>query len=213
MRRRLKISSKDRRYLIAFVIAVTLITSGSALYTLNPPPSEQFFALWVLGSHAKTEDYYPDNNPNLKVAEEVNWTIGVYNHMGSLEYVVVRVKLLNSTQPSPNQLVGSPSPASPLFEFTRVLLDNETLTIPFEWKITNVTLERQSVLITGLSLNQLQLGGELVKALSGRNYRFVFELWVLDARANDLSFSWSGMGGRHSAWVQIWFNVTRTISA
>lgn len=210
MKRRLKIRPKDLRYFAVFVIAATIISSGVAFSTLNPAPSDQFLAMWILGSNGLAEHYYPGDNPNLKMGQNVNWTLGIYNHMGSLQYIVVRAKLLNSTQAGPNEITSTPSPVSSLFEFTRVLVDNETWSIPFEWKITQITQTGQSLVITGLSINQTLFKGELARAVSGFNLRFVFELWFYDAHANSLAFSWQTAGVQRSVWTQIWFNATAT---
>ncbi len=110
--KRLKISSKDLRYLLAFFVIVTVIVSTLAYVELTPPYTDQFFSMWILGSNGLTENYFPNNNPNLILGEQVNWTLGVYNHMSALEYVVVRVKLLNSTQTAPNELTGVASPVA-----------------------------------------------------------------------------------------------------
>jgi hypothetical protein len=212
-RRKLKINAQDFRYLLAFAVIATIVTSGVAYGVLNPPPSEQFYAMYILGSKGLAEHYYPNDNPDLTVDEPVNWTIGIYNHMGSLEYVVVRVKLLNSTLPSPDELTGTPSSVVPLFEFARVLVDNETWSIPFVWKVLSVSSSSGEALITGISINQVTLTGNLARAISGINYRFVFELWFYDRVTNDLVFSWQAQSARHSVWTQIWFNVTSTVSS
>lgn len=209
-RKRLKISAQDFRYLLAFIIVATIVASGVAYGVLNPPPSEQFYAMYILGSNGLAENYYPNDNPNLTVGEPINWTIGVYNHMGSLQYVVVRLKLLNSTLRSPDELTGTPSTAAPLFEFARILVNNETWSIPFVWKLLAISSSASEVLITSISINQITLTGNLVKAVSGINYRLVFELWFYDTAANDLVFSWHAQSGQHSVWTQIWFNVTTT---
>ena len=208
MQRRKRISSQDLQYLIVFATVATLVTSSVAYSILNPPPSERFFAMWILGSTGLAEQYYPGGNPNLEVGEEVNWTLGVYNHMGSIQYVVVRVKLLNSTLPSPDDLTGRPSSIPPTLEFTKILLDNETWSIPFVWKIEEVIQREQNLLLTGMLINQFRLGGELATAHSGINYRFVFELWFYDQELNDLAFSWETNKVQHSVWIQMWFNVT-----
>lgn len=191
----------------------TVVTSGVAYGTLYPPPSEQFFAMWILGSEGLAEHYYPRDDPNLRAGEQINWTLAVYNHMGSLQYVVVRVKLLNSTIASPDELTGRPSPVPSLLEFARVLVDNETWSVPFKWTILNTSPRGGSLMLTGLSIEQANLGGELVTAASGINYRFVFELWFYDPEFNNLAFSWETMNVKHSVWTQIWFNVTATSSA
>jgi hypothetical protein len=212
-RKRLKISAQDFRYLLAFIVVATIVASGVAYGVLNPPPAEQFYAMYILGSNGLAENYYPNNNPNLTVGEPVNWTMGIYNHMGSLQYVVVRVKLLNSTLQSPNELSGTPSSVAPLLEFARVLVNNETWSIPFVWKLLGVSSSAGEVLITGISINQVVLRGNLGKAVSGINYRLVFELWFYDIATNDLVFSWHTQSTQHSVWTQIWFNVTTTVSS
>jgi uncharacterized membrane protein len=212
LRRKLKISAQDFRYLLAFAVVATIVTSGVAYGVLNPPPSEQFYAMYILGSNGLAEHYYPNDNPNLTVGQPVNWTIGVYNHMGSLEYVVVRVKLLNSTLRSPEELNGTPSSVAPVAEFMRILVNNETWTMPFVWKLLGVSSSAGRLLITGISINQVAFRGDLVEAVSGINYRLVFELWFYDMTANGLVFSWHAQSAQHSVWTQIWFNATTTVA-
>jgi len=186
------------------------VTSGVAYSVLNPPATEQFFAMWILGSGGLAEHYYPNDDPNLAIGSQVNWTLGVYNHMGGLQYVVLKVKLLNSTLKSPDELTNLPSDAHAVFEFSRVLLDNETWTVPFLWKILQANQIAGSLMLTRISLNGNTLTGQLVEADSGYNFRFVFELWSYDEAANDLVFSWRTSSGQRSVWTQIWFNVTAT---
>jgi hypothetical protein len=211
-RRKLKISAQDFRYLLAFTVITTIVASGVAYAVLRPPPSEQFYAMYILGSNGLAEHYYPNDNPDLAVGVPVNWTIGIYNHMGSLEYVVVRVKLLNSTLASPDELTGTPSSVVPLFEFVRVLVNNETWSIPFVWRLLSLSSSSGGVQITGISINHVAFTGNLARAISGVNYRFIFELWFYGKATNDLVFSWQAQNVQHSVWTQIWFNVTSTTS-
>lgn len=210
LRRKLKISEQDLRYLLAFTAIVIVLASGVGYTVLRPPPSEQFYAMYILGSNGLAEHYYPNDNPNLTIGEPINWTIGIYNHMGSLQYVVVRVKLLNSTLPSPDELTGVPSSVAPLLEYARVLVDNETWSIPFVWRIMSVSQNLGELMITGMSINQTTISGNLIRAVSGHNYRLVFELWFYDKSTNDLAFSWRTQNTQHSVWTQIWFNATAT---
>lgn len=191
------------------MVAIIVASIGAYAY-LYPPPSDRFLAMWVLGTNGLAEHYYPNDDPNLKPGENVNWTLGVYNHMGTVEYVVVRVKLLNSTLPGPDGLTGTPSPASPLLELRRVLIDNETWSLPFSWEILALAHKGESLSITRMTVQQIPFGGTLVSAVSGANFRFVFELWFYDETTNDLAFSWQAIGSTHAVWTQIWFNATET---
>lgn len=210
LKRRLKVSPKDLQCLLVFALITTVATSSVAYTTLFPRPGEQFFAMWVLGSRGFAQDYYPNDNSTLAAGELVDWTLGVYNHMNQLEYIVIRVKLLNSTSVSPDELTGTPSPVPEVFEVSRILLANETWSIPFAWRIMNLTLRDQSLLISGLSLNGTLLSGSLGSAISGINFRLVFELWFYDQNSNALTFTWNANGVNHSVWTQIWFNATMT---
>ena len=205
---KLRINSRDLRYVFAFALVMTIISSGAAFRALYPPADEQYFAMWVLGPNGFAEHYYPGDNSNLRLNEPVNWTIGVQNEMGNLEYVVVRVKLLNSTLTGPTNPTGSPSPSQPILEFTRVLIENETWSMPFYWMVANATESNGALSIVGLSINGNQLEGQFASALSGYNFRFVFELWFYDASANGLVFSQPTTVGPRSVWTQIWFNAT-----
>jgi uncharacterized membrane protein len=205
---KLRISRRDQQYVVAFAITITVIYSGIAYAGLTPPRPDSFFATWVLGANGKMSDYYPNGKSNITVGEGVRWTIGVYNHMGSLQYAVIRVKLLNSTLDSPNQTTATPSPVTPILEFARILTDNETWSIPFVWQVLNATQKGDNVAITRLSMNNNTLSGELVSSVEGRNLRFVFELWFYDEATHELTFSWVSAEGRHSAWTEIWFNAT-----
>ena len=205
---RLRISPRDLKYVIAFALVMTIICSGAALRALYPPPDEQYFEMWILGPGGFAQHYYPHDNSNIGINEPVNWTLGVQNQVGNLEYVVVEVKLLNSTITGPISSTGSPSSVQPILKFTRVLVQNETWSMPFEWMIVNATQGNGSISITGLSINGFQLNGLFASAHSGYNFRFVFELWFYDTSSNVLVFSQPTTVGPRSVWTQIWFNAT-----
>jgi len=207
---RLGMSTKDLRYVFAFFIIITIFVSASVYVELGPAPTDHFFSMWVLGSGGLTESYFPNNNPNLILGETVNWTLGVYNHMSQLEYVVVRVKLLNATDIAPNEQTGVPSPTTAVFEFARVLSSNETWSIPFVWSIWNETHFQGNLLITGLKVNETVITGTIAEAPSGLNFRMVFELWAYDQGSNSLVFSRTKASSPYSVWTQLWFNATAT---
>jgi hypothetical protein len=130
--------------------------------------------------------------------------------MSALEYVIVRVKLLNATEISPNELTGVGSPAVAVYEFARVLTSNETWMIPFTWTIMNMAPINGNIMITGLAINGTILTGNLAEARGGLDFRFVFELWFYDTNAGNLVFSWSTPTSTYSVWTQLWFNATAT---
>ena len=212
MAKKLGINSKDLRYLIAFFILITTFVSTSTYLQLNgnQASTDRFFAMWILGSTEATANYFPHNNTRLTVGETVNWTLGVSNQMSSLEYVVVRVKLLNSTDTPPNEQTGVPSPMPILFEFARIMTNNETWLIPFTWSIKNETRINGNLQITGLVIDEASIAGSLAIASAGINFRFIFELWYYNPNTSGLAFSWTTPTGTYSVWDQLWFNATTT---
>ena len=64
------------------------------------------------------------------------------------------------------------------------------------------------MLITELSVGKAVLKGDLATALSGINYRFIFELWFYDHAVDNFSFTWKTKDTPHAVWTQIWFNAT-----
>jgi hypothetical protein len=187
--------------ILVVVASIPLITA------YLPSTEEPFFALALLGEEGMAEHYYPQDNPNLIVGEEVHWTIYLYNHVGEVQYVAVQVKLLNSSMPAPNSTSCTPSPAPVVYEVRRVMLDNETWLHPLIWSIEEISSFEDFVEIERLSMNDGSFETD-VFAEKGINYRFVFELWVYDESLSEFQFGWSYGYELRSAWNQIWFNST-----
>jgi hypothetical protein len=200
------IRPRDLRYLLVVLVISSILSSGFAYRVLNPVPIEPFFATWVLGRGGLLQDYFPQNNSTLTTEEKVTWNLGVYNHMGTLEYVSLQVKLLNSTMAGPSDTSAGTAPA--ILEFDRVLTDNETWTMPFVWEISSMNETHSTIKVTGLGVNGNLISGALGEAVKGYNFRLVFEVWYFDEASNDLTFSWQSSAGMRTSWVQVWFNAT-----
>ncbi len=110
---------KDRRTLLAVFIVLLIAFEMIAYVSTTPRQQQRFFQLFVLGANHMAADYYPNNDPNIRLGESVLWYIGVTNLMGNAQLAVVRIKLGNWTITPPNDLRGTPSPAPLLAEFTR----------------------------------------------------------------------------------------------
>ena len=201
--------SLDDWHLVFVSVCMVLVLAACVPVVMAylPERNEPFMALAVLGDEGMAEKYYPGDDPNIEVGEEVRWTLYLYNHMGEARYVAVRVKLLNSTMLAPNSTSCTPSAAPVVYETRRVLLDNETLLYPLDWGLLEVGGEGDLVSIEGLMINggSLQTG---VEAVHGYNFRVVLELWVYEEASEDLTFGWASGEESRCAWNQIWFNVT-----
>lgn len=188
------------------LILIILACSPFAMAYL-PERSEHFIALGVLGEEGLAEKYYPRDDPNIKIGEEVQWNVYLYNHMGETQYVAVRVKLLNSTMSAPNSTLSTPSPAPVIFEIKRFLLDNETFFYHFSWSIKKIDSVDNVSRITSFSANNEVIKTDCIS--KGKpSYRIIFELWTYDETSKDFMFSWILYDDICCSWNQIWFTVT-----
>jgi len=200
--------SEDGKRAVTIFISATIVFSTLAYVAVTPRPREQFFQIYVLGETRKAERYYPNNNPNILVGQVVRWHLGATNFMGSVQYVVIKVKLGNSTIKAPDDVKYVPSPAPLLLQFKRVLVNNETWEFPFVWVIREIGVNGGMVNPALLEINGVGVRNSQVGALKGYNFRVVFELWTFDLESESLVFGWRTGAERRVAWLQIWFNAT-----
>jgi len=205
---KMRIPHDPALFFTILIVATMVVASATWLY-LNPRPTEQFFALGILGENMMAEHYYPGDSPNIKLGDVVKWHVTIYNHMGSVQYIAIRAKLLNQTTPPPDDLNNTASPVLFFREIRHVLVDNETWTFPFYWSAERATESNGAVQIIELKLNNMTINERLdTTAIHGHNFRIVLELWTYNDSIDGFQFGWRAGGEARTAWVQIWFNIT-----
>ena len=198
---------KDRRTLLAVFIVLLIAFEMIAYVSTTPRQQQRFFQLFVLGANHMAADYYPNNDPNIRLGESVRWYIGVTNLMGNAQLAVVRIKLGNWTITPPNDLRGTPSPAPLLAEFTRFIRNSETWEFVFAWQIIDALSVGNSTRILQLGINNQTFQLQDSSATNGHNFRFTIELWTWNTESQALQFGWQ-VGREHRvAWLQLWFNA------
>lgn len=190
---------------LTFLVAFELL----AYATIATRPTQPFSELFVLGSNGTAADYYP-NSSYLAVGEDVNWTLGVVNQMGSMQLVDIRVKLGNATLNSPNDTEATPSPAPLVTELKHVMPDNETWMMPFSWHVVNYTTSAGRVMITKLSINGVTYPLQdppICQAATPEScsFRLIFELWTWNTDTAGFQIGWWNGERQIIAWLQIWF--------
>ena len=203
-----KLSEDVKRAIMVFIMA-TIVFTMLAYVAITPRPREQFFQIYVLGETGMAERYYPENNSDIIVGRVVKWYVGTTNFMGSVQYVVIKVKLANSTIKAPDDVNHVPSPAPVLLEFRKVLTNNDTWEFPFTWVMKEVVGDRGDISPTILEINNVKIRNSHVSAIRGYNLRIVFELWTYDPQSDSFVFGWRTSAEQRVAWLQIWFNATR----
>jgi uncharacterized membrane protein len=205
------VMSENLKRAVTIFISATIVFSMLAYVAVTPRPKEQFFQIYVLGEGGKAERYYPSNNPSIPVGQMVRWRLGVTNFMGSVQYVVLRMKLGNSTVKPPDDASYSPSSAPILLEFKRVLVDNETWEFPVVWTMREIRVNGSVITPSSFEVNGVPVRNNDVSALKGYNFRVFFELWSFDSENGAVVFGWRTGVERRVAWLQIWFNATAPI--
>jgi hypothetical protein len=200
----------SRRFLISYSVLLIVMALG---YGLSKQQTyERFISISTLGANMSAGDYYPTvNSSAILPGQKVSWHLDVYNHAGESEYLAVRVKLLNSTEPGPNDTSQSPSPTDHVYEFTQLVKANSTWTIPFDLIISNVTADVSSNRTT---INDIIIGASKIDGLNVRSpqqhgFRMIFELWIYDRQTGKFVYQWpfGDDNSSRNAWNQIWFNV------
>jgi len=204
------ISRQNKRTLIAVFVVLIVVAEVTAYFTTTPLPKEQFFQFYVLGSNRLAADYYPDDNPNLRLDAPLSWYLGVTNFMGNAQLIEIRLKIGNETTNAPNDTTDAPSLGQVLISFDRFLMDNETWEFPFVWDISNATTSGGSTHILTVQINSKSYQVASWSATNGYNFRVILELWVWQTESNALEFGWNGNGEHRIAWLQLWFNLTNT---
>ncbi|HEX2124301.1 MAG TPA: hypothetical protein VHF44_01730 [Nitrososphaeraceae archaeon] len=203
----------SRTFIISYLTLLITIIIGYWL-TTDERPDERFLTLSTLGKNDTAGDYYPSNNNNTNIVlpgQMVSWNIYVYNHAESAEYVSVRIKLLNSTDTTPDENYYSGNPRSQyLYEFRHLLARNSTWNIPLDWMISNVSIDPDHghIIIGGLDINNHHVEGLNVTSLQGKDFRMIIELWKYNME--DKAFVFQGFpenDNNGGAWNQIWFSL------
>ena len=112
----------DRQILLILSIFILLIGLWiPTIRPLFPSKEEHFFEYAILGENMRGENYYPENDPNINIDEQVKWNIQVYNHMGKNEYITIKIKILNSTMVPPDSTTCTPSQTLEIFNLQEAL--------------------------------------------------------------------------------------------
>jgi hypothetical protein len=178
--------------------------------TIWPKQEEQFFELGLLNSEKKTNGYFTYDNSTITINATTSWYIYLSNHMSTDQKVVIRIKLLNSTNKLPDDKLHQSSPSSTLYEIPILLYKGQTINLPFQWSISKTkyqdgTINIENIIINGDTAN--------VNATSTNSrFRIVFELWVYNNTIGDYVYGWDTGKESLSASIYILFTLVSTQS-
>jgi hypothetical protein len=191
-------------FLIVFV-SLSLVFSSVAYYATSNQPAQPFMSFGISSSHG-LQQYIPNSNLTITPPQTTNWTITIGNEMNTAQFAMVVVRLGNSTTQSPNST--TPTPTAPELSATQMFLGiGETSQLSFSWTVQSV-YQTGNLVLLNMYINGQSTAGQLqIGAISGRNFRLIFELWTYDITTGSFEYGYPGMNGTVGEWLQVWFNV------
>src|SRR5438094_7511173 len=135
-------------FLVVFV-CLTAIFSSVTFYIISPKPAQPFMGFGVF-SQQGLQGYVP-SNMIITPPQTFDWNLTVTNRTGKEQFIMVIVRIGNSTTSSPNVT----SPATPLPELGRLdsfVSDGETSNINFPCTVES-TNQTVSLVLLNLQIN------------------------------------------------------------
>ncbi|MEM4237463.1 MAG: hypothetical protein QW050_00570, partial [Candidatus Nitrosocaldaceae archaeon] len=189
---------------IMITVPLVAVALSIAYASTTPREFERFMSMSILGSNMMLDNYYLTPNDMVRVGDELQWYIQIYNRMGYSEYLAVRVKVLNSTEEIPDDNNHIPSPKEHIFEIREFIMHNQTITIPLKWSIDTIERNEDSISIKKMKINDKMI--ELDSNSINGKFRIVLELWRYNIDKHEFEFAWMSNIDKRSVWNQIWFN-------
>ena len=184
------------------LIGVLLIASPAIAGAIHAPAGEAFSELYLLGPDLMAQNY----PSNIVVGQNYSVYVAVGNHLGSLAYYEVYVKLANATDPMPNATLATPSLLEPLYDYRFTISDNTVWQNLLTFKVTDATTTQSSA-----TMNTLQINNQTINIDKTTNwntntttytYRLLIELWLYNQQTATTQFN--------NRYVDLQLNLTQT---
>ena len=190
-------------YLVIFISLATIFTSAT-FYIISPKPAQSYMGFGVY-SQQGLQGYVP-GNMTITPPQTLNWNLTVANRTGREQFIMVIVRIGNSTTFSPNVT----SPATPLPELGRIdrfVSDGETSNINFTWTVES-TNQTGDLVFLNLQINGQSVSSAPIGSVSGSNFRLIFELWTFDLSTGSFEYGYPGEFAQIGTWLQVWFSTS-----
>jgi hypothetical protein len=171
------------------LIGTLLIATPALALFLHPSGEESYTELYLLGPENLTTNY-----PQIVTLDQnYSLNVGLINHLGSLGYYVLYVKLRNLTDPLPDIQKGIPSPLSAIYEYRLTLADGQNWQTTVNFKFANVTITPDLSLLQKLVINNLNIDVNKVAAWNSTSnlssFHLFFELWLYNGQSGSFQFN------------------------
>jgi hypothetical protein len=131
------------------LIGILLFSLPAMNLIVKSPKGETFSELYILGPN-HTFDDIPFN---IRAGQTYLLYLGVSNHMGSVGYYTLFVKMSGSNDQLPNKTLGTPSISSPLYGYNCIIDNNQTWEAKLTFKVESMTFENGICYIPNVTIN------------------------------------------------------------
>lgn len=190
-------------YLFSCFALCLIILLPTFSFFISFPKGQEFSELWILGPTHMMEGY----PLNVSSGGVYNVFLGIENHMGSLQYYLVRIKLRNQSEPFPDSIHGIPSDLPAVFDYQAFLSDGDTWEKEVTFSFEDVSLDGNVGKVSGFYIDGFFVDVDKVAVWNDDNsgffYQLFFELWVYDSGVSGFKF--------HNRSVGLWLNMSRQL--
>ena len=183
------------------LIGVLLFASPTISLLVEPPASQEFTILYILGPNHTFEDL-----PfNIKADVTYSVYLGVVNHMGSSCYYTCFVKIGNDSGLLPSATLGTPSPLPAQYEYNSFINNEATWEVPLSFRVNELALTDETSQLFKITINGLEFSVNQTSAWnstkSGYYYNLLVELWIFNSSL--------GVSQYHERFVDLALNMTQ----
>jgi uncharacterized membrane protein len=188
-------------YITITVILALLIASPALQHFLVYPQTEFFTEMWLLGPNQRAENY----PYNITQIQDNQVYLGLSNHLGSVAYYRVDVKLRNQNMLGPDSFQRTPSNLPTLYSFNIVVADQQTVQVPVDFSFTYSQTNDLQINFNQLSINNnpVNINGYSTTWNSTNNEyyeKIVFELYLYNSTTSSFQY--------HERFVDLRLNMT-----
>jgi hypothetical protein len=185
----IKLSHYKLIFFAVGLIGTLLIATPALALFLNPSGEEPYTELYLLGPENLTTNY-----PQIVTLDQnYSLNVGLTNHLGSLGYYILYIKLRNLTYPLPDIQKGIPSPLPAICEYRFTLADGQNWQTTLNFQFANVTITHDQSLLQKLVINNANINVNKVAAWNSTsnlsNYQLFFELWLYNGQTGSFQFN------------------------
>lgn len=184
---------------------LSIILSTSVIINSIPKKQDPFVAMALLDEYGKAEQYNPANI-NFSNGDEMNFNLFIENKMEKIIYVLIKIKILDTSTELPNSTSCTPSQSPTAYELRRIISISETWITPLSFRILNFDTKDEDHEIKKIMFDENIISYN-VTINNNLDPRLLFELWIYDSEIDDFSFSWMGLTEEKCAWNQLIFYI------